>query len=67
MMQELGLAVSAATVAARYGDLLDGLVVDRIDAPDIAVRQHVAPTPMTSVADKEMLARTVLAFAASLQ
>jgi LPPG:FO 2-phospho-L-lactate transferase len=67
MMQELGLAVSAATVAARYGDLLDGLVVDRIDAPDIAVRQHVAPTLMTSVADKEMLARTVLAFAASLQ
>ncbi len=67
MMQELGLAVSAATVAARYGDLLDGLVVDRIDAPDIAVRQHVAPTLMTSVADKEALARTTLAFAASLR
>lgn len=67
MMQELGLAVSAATVAARYGDLLDGLVVDRIDALDIAVRQHVAPTLMTSVADKEALARTVLAFADSLR
>ncbi|MFZ5784553.1 MAG: 2-phospho-L-lactate transferase [Pseudomonadota bacterium] len=67
MMQELGLAVSAATVAARYGDLLDGLVVDRIDAPGIAVRQHVAPTLMSSVADKEALARTVLAFADSLR
>lgn len=67
MMQELGLAVSAATVAARYGDLLDGLVVDRIDSPDIVARQHVAPTLMTSVADKEALARTVLAFADSLR
>ena len=28
MMQELGLPVSAASAAARYGDLLDGYVVD---------------------------------------
>ena len=34
MMQELGLPVSAAAVAARYGDLLDGYVVDTADAED---------------------------------
>ena len=32
MMQELGLAVSSASAAARYGDLLDGYVVDAADA-----------------------------------
>src|SRR5205085_6680976 len=32
MMRELGLEVSAAAVAARYGDLLDGYVVDHADA-----------------------------------
>ena len=32
MMQELGLEVSAASVAWRYGDILDGYIVDHADA-----------------------------------
>jgi LPPG:FO 2-phospho-L-lactate transferase len=66
MMQELGLAVSSAAVARRYGDLLDGYIVDRGDAVGIPGKVHVAPTLMTGVADKEALARTTLAFADSL-
>ena len=66
MLLELGLAVSSASVAARYGELLDGYVVDQGDAQGIATKVHVAPTLMTTLADKEALARTVLAFANSL-
>jgi LPPG:FO 2-phospho-L-lactate transferase len=65
MMQELGLAVSSASVAERYGDLLDGYIVDQADAHGIPGRVHIAPTLMTTLADKEALARTVLAFADS--
>jgi LPPG:FO 2-phospho-L-lactate transferase len=66
MMQELGLAVSSASVAERYGDLLDGYIVDQGDAAGIPGKVHVAPTLMTTLADKEALARTALAFADSL-
>ena len=66
MMLELGLAVSSASVAKRYGGLLDGYIVDQGDTEDIPRKVHVAPTLMTSVADKEALARTTLAFADSL-
>ncbi len=66
MMQELGLPVTAATVAGRYGDLLDGYVVDGGDAAGIDARLHVAPTLMTTLEDKEALARAVLSFADSL-
>ena len=66
MMGELGLAVSAASVAARYGDLLDGYVVDRTDSDGVDGPVQVAPTMMNTTADKESLARTVLAFADSL-
>jgi LPPG:FO 2-phospho-L-lactate transferase len=66
MMQELGLAVSSASVAERYGDLLDGYIVDQGDAHGIATKMHIAPTLMSTPADKEALARTALAFADSL-
>ena len=66
MMQELGLAVTSASVAKRYGNLLDGYIVDQGDAEGVPGKVHVAPTLMTSVADKEALARTVLSFADSL-
>jgi LPPG:FO 2-phospho-L-lactate transferase len=66
MMQELGLAVTSAAVAKRYGALLDGYIVDQGDADGISGKMHVAPTLMTSAADKEALARTTLAFADSL-
>jgi LPPG:FO 2-phospho-L-lactate transferase len=66
MMQELGLAVSSATVAERYGDLLSGYVVDSADAKGVRAKLHVAPTLMTTLEDREALARTVLDFADSL-
>jgi len=66
MMQELGLPVISATVAERYGDLLSGYVVDAGDAAGVPGRVHEAPTLMSSVSDKEALARTVLSFADSL-
>jgi len=66
MMQELGLAVTSATVAERYGDLLSGYVVDAGDAAGVPGRVHEAATLMTSVEDKERLARTVLSFADSI-
>ena len=46
MMRELGLEASAAGVAARYGDLLDGYVVDEADtaaAGKISARVTMAP------------------------
>ena len=66
MMQELGLPVSAASAAARYGDLLAGYVVDSADAEGVRAKLHVAPTLMTTLEDRERLARTVLGFADSL-
>lgn len=65
MMQELGLPVSSATVAARYGALLDGYVAD--DVQETQARLRIAPTLMTTLEDREALARTVLDFADSLK
>jgi len=70
MMAELGLSVSAATVARRYADLLDGYVVDHADADllrDIEPRVFLANTLMTTLDDREALARTVLAAADELR
>ena len=66
MMQELGLAVSSASVAQRYGKLLSGYVVDMEDAEGIPGKIRVAKTLMKTIEDKEALARTVLGFADSL-
>jgi LPPG:FO 2-phospho-L-lactate transferase len=63
MMRELGLEVSAAAVAARYGDLLDGYVIDNADADAVgSVRPQVtvAKTLMKSIADRMALARVML-------
>lgn len=62
MMAELGMEVSAAGVAQRYGDLLTHYVLDEADA-DAAVTQArvVAKTLMTTLDDKIGLARAVLA------
>jgi LPPG:FO 2-phospho-L-lactate transferase len=63
MMRELGLEVSAAGVAARYGGLLDGYIVDHADADEvrsIGVRVTIARTLMKSLEDREALARVTL-------
>jgi LPPG:FO 2-phospho-L-lactate transferase len=63
LMAELGLVPSAAEVARRYGDLLDGYVIDHEDsaaAAGLGPRVTVAQTLMTTLGDREALARVVL-------
>jgi LPPG:FO 2-phospho-L-lactate transferase len=63
MMAELGMLPGAAAVAARYADLLDGFVIDHEDAAEAAglgVPVTLAKTLMTTLADREALARVVL-------
>jgi LPPG:FO 2-phospho-L-lactate transferase len=64
MMAELGLPVSAAAVARHYGDLLDHYVVDDADMaamPDLDLPLTGTRTLMETLADREALARVVLA------
>jgi LPPG:FO 2-phospho-L-lactate transferase len=66
MMRELGLPVSASSVAQHYAGLIDIYVIDRGDAETVAMpdmRTVKAATLMTTLADREALARAVLAFA----
>ncbi len=70
MMTELGLPVTAAAVATHYGDVIDGYLVDYGDAGTVAcpgVAVATAATLMTTMSDREALARDVLAFADSLR
>ncbi len=61
MMAELGLEVSAAGVAARYGALLTHYMLDHQDAgATIAQTASVAQTMMRTLDDKIALARAVL-------
>jgi LPPG:FO 2-phospho-L-lactate transferase len=66
IMAELGLPVDAAAVARHYGDILDLYVADEADAAAVAgldVPVVLARTLMLSLADREALARAVLAAA----
>ncbi len=70
IMRELGIVPSARAVAERYGDLLDVFIADREDAATmegLRVPVRLAPTLMTSLADKIALARVVLEAATALQ
>ena len=70
MLSELGIPPGAAAVARRYGALLDGYVMDEADADEarlVEVPVTLARTLMTTLADREALARTVLAAADSLR
>jgi LPPG:FO 2-phospho-L-lactate transferase len=63
IMAELGMTPSATAVAERYGDLLDGYVMDIGDAEEavhLTPRVTLAPTLMTNLAEREELARVVL-------
>jgi LPPG:FO 2-phospho-L-lactate transferase len=72
MMAELGLPVTASAVARRYRDLLDAYVLDRADAGSVAdtaalgIAVSVAHTLMTTLEEREALARHVLATADAL-
>ena len=62
MFEALGVTPSAAAVAARYGDLLDGYVMEHgDDGAGIKPRVFHAATMMRDLADKTALARQVLA------
>jgi LPPG:FO 2-phospho-L-lactate transferase len=62
MFEALGVTPSAAAVAARYGDLLDGYVMEHgDDTAGISPRVFHAATLMRDLADKTALARQVLA------
>jgi LPPG:FO 2-phospho-L-lactate transferase len=70
MMTELGLDPSAGTVAQRYADLLDGYVIDHADMSEVVsidARVTLAQTLMTTIEDREALAKIVLQAAATLR
>jgi LPPG:FO 2-phospho-L-lactate transferase len=70
MMTELGMTPSAGAVAHRYADLIDGYVVDFADMDQIASigpKVTLGQTMMTTLADREALARTVLGAAGVLR
>ncbi|HEX2942828.1 MAG TPA: 2-phospho-L-lactate transferase [Rhodopila sp.] len=70
MMSELGLDPSAGTVAHRYQDILDGYVIDHADMSEVVsidARVTLAQTLMTTIEDREALARVVLDAAAVLR
>ncbi|HUN39497.1 MAG TPA: 2-phospho-L-lactate transferase [Acetobacteraceae bacterium] len=70
MMTELGLDPTAGNVAQRYRDLLDGYVIDHADMAEVVsidARVTLAQTLMTTIEDREALAKTVLDAAAVLR
>jgi LPPG:FO 2-phospho-L-lactate transferase len=70
MMTELGLEVSGAAVARHYADLIDGFVIDQVDAmpePLPTVTFFRAPTLMNSSDDRLRLAHAVLQVADTLR
>ena len=69
MMRELGFEVGAETVAKRYGELLDGYIVDHLDAAlvtKLPIPTIATNALMVSLADREHLAKTVLSLADKL-
>lgn len=72
MMAELNMPSSALAVAEYYRDLLDGFVVDRADADQVAaiaelgIAVHVTDSVMHTLDDRVRLAAEVLQFASVL-
>jgi len=69
IMNELGIAVTTKAIAAHYRGLIDGLVIDEADAADrerVDLPVLVTRTMMRNLADRERLARDVIAFADTL-
>ncbi len=69
IMSELGIAATPAAIAAHYGGLLDGLVIDEVDrdwAGSCGIPTVVAHTLMSDDGRREALAAAVLEFARRL-
>lgn len=65
IMGELGVETSAAAVARHYAGLIDGFVIDVVDATDassLALPFETAHTVMHTLDDRIMLARSCMAF-----
>jgi LPPG:FO 2-phospho-L-lactate transferase len=63
MMTELGMDATAGTVAKRYASLLDGYVIDHRDMSQVVsidAKVLLAQTLMTTLEDREALAKIVL-------
>ena len=63
IMAELGLPVDAAAVARHYEDILDVFIADEADAnevEDLGIPVRLARTLMSTIEDREDLARVVL-------
>jgi LPPG:FO 2-phospho-L-lactate transferase len=70
IMRELGIEISAVSVARHYAGIIDGFVIDTADellAPQIDVPVRITRTLMSTVEDKESLARAVVQFATALR
>jgi LPPG:FO 2-phospho-L-lactate transferase len=70
LMGELGYEVTPQTIAAHYGALIDGFILDQTDASDAAgflTPVRLENTLMTDRAVKISLARAVIAFCEMLQ
>ena len=70
MMKELQVPNTAASVAAHYGDLLTGFVIDEQDAElasDISVPTIAAQSVMRTLDDRIQLAHSVLGFIDTLR
>ena len=66
MMAELGLPVGAAAVARHYEDILDVFIAEESDAnevEDLGIPVRLAQTLMSTIEDREALAKVVLAAA----
>jgi LPPG:FO 2-phospho-L-lactate transferase len=66
IMAELGLPVGAAAVAQHYEDILDVFIADEADANEVenlGIPVRLARTLMSTIEDREDLARVVLAVA----
>ncbi|HEX7593338.1 MAG TPA: 2-phospho-L-lactate transferase, partial [Anaerolineae bacterium] len=66
MFRELGIEPSALAVAQRYTGLIDGFVLDQVDAAQrdqiraLGIAVLVTDTVMKSEADRERLAREIV-------
>jgi LPPG:FO 2-phospho-L-lactate transferase len=68
MMQELGLEISAATVATHYAGVIDAMLIDERDPPgEIGIASARADTLMKTLDDRARVARAALALADSLR
>lgn len=72
LMREMNIEASVTSIAEHYADLLDGLLIDQVDASlgpaaeETGITVEISNTIMQSTQDKIALAQTVIEFAGRL-